>query len=259
MNFYKRKGVQVMRAKPVLPADYQPSTYQLFQRQVFRAVIEFAKTNSQVQWLINNGWGGNGTNPGASNLNNFVKEVIMSMTRDKAGVKLPYNDVVQNLDIFLSDPNSWFNTNCQQNMSKYPMYSKDLIQAETVAVGSLTGQRFTVYRADIETYRNQLSKFSQAFVNTLPPGLLVTGSDVNRRPGTLYQLVGIDGWEGGDLNAPLSFVMTFDEALWGKSTMFYASLVFPALDQYGNDDSSFACITRRVVFDITIGQAPVTP
>lgn len=104
LTFYNRKGVQVVRSKPQLSRAYVPTDRQLFYKQLFSYVNDFAKSSQSLMRLISGGWGWSRHRNGSTNLNNFIGYMIRLMSRAEGGRKLPFETVQVNLQEFLANP-----------------------------------------------------------------------------------------------------------------------------------------------------------
>lgn len=164
INFYKRRGEQCFRNKPVLPEGYVPSEAQQLQKNLFSYVNDFAKSTGNMRLLLSAGWGGLKRTQGASNLNNFVGYYIRTVTRDEGGAKLPYVDVIANVNAVSANAADYWHRFGALTKSEWPIYYGSH-QVTTFGSG-IAGRIFAV---EAESYRAELVQYAQAFQNSIMP------------------------------------------------------------------------------------------
>lgn len=167
LNWYKRKGVQCFRAKPQISPDYEPTTAQINQRQLFGTLGLFIKGAPAMRWLVAYGWGGVGSKTGRTKQNNILSELVGRVSRAEDGSRLSAQERAERRDMALNDTARFMSMYCQLTKSYYREIAPSEVVFATNDAVTTVAARYT--EASITAYRNYLASLNQDFLNDLQP------------------------------------------------------------------------------------------
>lgn len=155
MNFYKRKGVQCLRNKPVRSAGYVQSAAQNQQNSVFRLVSNFKNDTPNMEVLVRGGWGESVRGKGRTPFNNFSSELLKAITRDAQGNLLRGEAKVESMVAFSENPGKVFREKCPLTKSAYEALGEGAALEVTTGDGA-TGVTLSIPKAVIDAWKAKL-------------------------------------------------------------------------------------------------------
>lgn len=173
MTFYKRKGTNSVRSKPVRSLDWEPSTLQRYYQVVFSDINDFIKSTPIMSPLIEGGWGWSRRGNGSSNLNNIIGYIFRSITRAEGGARRDLSSVQGLHQAFIANPLKYFVERCQIVATKYPLAGHAYVFNGN---GNLT--RISMDVSEVRKWTEKVYRMEGRFRNGSAPFALVSyGSD----------------------------------------------------------------------------------
>lgn len=155
MNFYKRKGVQCLRNKPVRSAGYVQSAAQNQQNSVFRLVSDFKNNTPNVDVLVRGGWGESVRGKGRTPFNNFSSALLKAITRDAQGNLLRGEAKIASMVDFNDNPGKVFRDKCPLTKSAYESLGEGAVLSVAAGDGA-TGITLTIPKSVIDAWKAKL-------------------------------------------------------------------------------------------------------
>lgn len=155
MNFYKRKGIQCLRNKPVRSAGYVQSAAQNQQNSVFRLVSDFKNNTPNVDVLVRGGWGESVRGKGRTPFNNFSSALLKAITRDEQGNLLRGEAKIASMVDFNDNPGKVFRDKCPLTKSAYESLGEGAVLSVATGDGA-TGVTLTIPKSVIDAWKAKL-------------------------------------------------------------------------------------------------------